>query len=223
MWQRFNLALGDDQLGFDRNINSSSDTRRGVTALAYLQSNNKLVTDNIRQFLNDVKHIEPSQYYYPPNDLHLTILSIITCVKNFTYSDINPCAYQALFLDAFSGINQIEIRFKGITATPECILIQGFPVGDELEKLRQKLRDGYSRSSLRTSIDKRYSIKTAHCTAIRFCSLLHNKHLLKDCLSKYRNHDFGSISLKHFELVFNDWYQRKSNTIGMAQYTSGGS
>ena len=218
MWLRFNSAQKNAQLELDPNINNPADNRRGVTALAYLNSNDDAVTYKIKQFLTDLAKIEPSQYYYPQEDLHLTILSIITCIEGFILQSINPRSYKDSFLAAVSDTESIEINFSGVTATPQCVLIQGFPVGSGLDILRQRLRDVFKQSGLRTSIDKRYLIETAHCTAVRFRSPIQNSERLLECLEKYRNYDFGSIHLNRFDLVFNDWYQRKANTIAIAQY-----
>lgn len=227
MWQRFNVALQGYNLSVDHNINSNTDTRRGITALAYLNKNNSEVAAQIVEFLHGLDAITPNQYVYPINELHITLLSIISCIDGFTLNDIHAPDYSTLFLEILSELPEFQITFKGVTATPNCIVIQGFPEGDVLALLRERLRKAFKASQLRTSIDSRYTITTAHCTAARFClpltsdntsasNRLNQSELLLAYLQSYRNHSFGTTTIKHVDLVFNDWYQRFSNSVAIA-------
>ncbi|MGL1957985.1 MAG: hypothetical protein OCD00_11790 [Colwellia sp.] len=54
----------------DSLINDPKDMRRGITILSYF---NNSVGVEISNFLEELKIIEPDQYYYPKNELHLTI------------------------------------------------------------------------------------------------------------------------------------------------------
>ena len=67
-------------------INDPTDMRRGITILSYF---NNSVEVEVSNFLEELKIIEPDQYYYPKNELHLTILSIISCITGFKLSNIN--------------------------------------------------------------------------------------------------------------------------------------
>lgn len=233
MWQRFRQALQNEGVCVDHNIHSNADTRRGVTALAYIEKNDAQVATRISEFLAGLQQVIPSQYFYPTDELHLTMLSIVSCVHDFTLDDIHTPDYTALFQEALSGLPEFSITFKGVTATPDCVVIQGVvdhgksgenEENDAVALLRQRLRNAFKSSTLRSSIDARYTLKTAHCTAVRFCSPLNTSanacvntkasesELLLNYLKRYRNHHFGTITVKHIDLVFNDWYQRLKNT-----------
>ncbi|GMM69275.1 hypothetical protein MTsDn1_25700 [Alteromonas sp. MTD1] len=234
MWQRFNQALHNEGVSVDHNIHSNADTRRGVTALAYIEKNDTQVATRISEFLMGLQQVIPNQYFYPTNELHLTMLSIISCVDDFTLDDIHTPDYTALFQEALSGLPEFNITFEGVTATPDCVVIQGVvdhgksgknEENDTLALLRQRLRNAFKSSTLSSSIDARYTLKTVHCTAVRFCSPLNTSsntkasesELLLNYLERYRNHNFGTITVKHIDLVFNDWYQRLNNTKRLAQ------
>jgi len=219
MWAIFCSALEKGQCEIDQNIGNKNDTRRGITALAYLESNNKSVVNEIDHFLNQVQQIEPEQYYHPINELHLTILSIITCIAGFKLTDINPTEYERIFNQVFNGIGSIEIELKGITASSSCVVIQGFPVDSSLAILRDRLRKNFKESGLRSSIDSRYKITTAHVSVIRFHTEIKDKDKLKILFKKYRNYSFGTVKLTKIELVFNNWYQNLSITEKLANYS----
>jgi 2'-5' RNA ligase len=209
MWENAIQCIKNDKYEVDSSINSSEDTRRGVTVLSYLP---KALGVAISELLDELKGIEPEQYYYPTNELHLTILSIITCVKDFKLSDIDVKAYSDAFEQTVKNIGPIKIRYSGITASPSCILVQGFPDNDQLNLLRDKLRSSFKKSNLYTTIDLRYEISTAHSTVVRFRSPLRNGDALIEVLSKYRAIDFGTHVVDRLDLVFNDWYQDLSVT-----------
>ena len=190
-------------------INNQLDMRRGITVLTYMDNS---VGEKISTFLDELKTIEPDQYYYPRSELHLTILSVISCTTKFKLSSINVEAYSSIFQETIRTIDTFKINFKGITVSPSCILIQGFPDSKQLNHLRDSLRERFKASKLESSIDSRYKLSTAHTTAVRCLAPFKNSNELMTVLSKYRNYDFGTLEVNSLDLVFNNWYQNSSIT-----------
>ncbi|ADT88302.1 hypothetical protein vfu_B00048 [Vibrio furnissii NCTC 11218] len=247
MWDNFCDAMRHNRYVQDPYLTHQSDTRRGITALAYLQSNSQFhhrraphdesrhyqlrqnrlrnvspleclsLTANIEAFLDQFRTQEPEQYYYPQNELHITLLSVISCVAGFQLADIDVARYAAVFQHALRDIEPIDIEFRGVTASPECIVIQGFPQGNGLNALRERLRDELQRSGLPTTADSRYKLVTAHASAVRFRAPLNDTEALLQLCQRYRHHVFGRMTLSACELVFNNWYQQRSVTQSLAQ------
>lgn len=219
MWRSFVSAMEEGNYVLDPWLSKlEEDDRRGITALAYLAPHSSSLTRNIGEFLRCVRELEPSQYYHPVSELHITLLSIISCVSGFRLDDIDSQAYIDIFLDVVKQHQQpIEIEFRGITASPSCLLIQGFTQGEGLDQLRQTLRERYQSSGLRSSIDSRYKIATAHSSCVRFCQPLKNPLALLSLCKKWRTTYFGSMKLNEIELVFNNWYQNLSITQVLAK------
>lgn len=213
MWDNAIQRIKEDNYELDNLINTAADTRRGVTVLSYLNSD---IGSSIREFLDELQGIEPDQYYYPDNEFHLTVLSIITCVKDLQVSDIDVQAYANAFKQAVQEIGPLKIRYSGVTASPSCILVQGFPDNAQLHDLRNKLRSSFKKAKLYTTIDLRYEISTAHTTVLRFKSALRNSTQFVEVLSKYRKKDFGTLEVDRLDLVFNNWYQDLSLTKHLA-------
>lgn len=216
MWKSFSQAIDGNQYQFDPLINDPSDTRRGITALSYLHYSRSL-SSQIARFQERVKEIEPDQYYQPITDLHLTVLSIVTCSENFALPASAALDYAEVFEEALSETGAFEIHFKGITASPSCILLQGFMPDELLSDVREKLRVAFKQSPLYSSIDTRYKIATAHSTIIRFKDRLKNPRKLYELMQNYRDYDFGIHSVKKLDLVFNNWYQQKEHTRLLAE------
>ncbi|WP_028866207.1 2'-5' RNA ligase family protein [Psychromonas aquimarina] len=209
MWMNSISAFKENLYETDPLINSPQDTRRGLTVLSYL---NPEVGEKVNVFLDELKSIEPLQYYYPQNELHLTVLSVLTCQQGFKLHDIDAPLYAHVFADAVKDLPPFTIKYTGITASPSCILIQGFPESGQLNMLRSRLRAAFKKAGLPTSIDLRYKISTAHTTAVRFKAPVHNSEKFIKTLYKYRNFNFGSVTIDRLELVFNNWYQNLSQT-----------
>jgi 2'-5' RNA ligase len=208
------LVHGEADL--DLLLDSEHDTRRGITLLARPPAR---ITSVIEALLADFQQLEPDQYYYPTSDIHLTILSIISCYQGFTLDVINPEDYRQTISTILQHIPPFRIRFTGLTASPGSIIVQGFPEDAGLQHLREQVRRYFQVSSLQQSIDQRYSIQTAHSTVIRFREKLVDPARLLRAVERYQQYFIGSFEITTLELVYNDWYQRKANTILLETYS----
>ncbi|WP_073371463.1 2'-5' RNA ligase family protein [Flavobacterium fluvii] len=195
-----------DTYHIEHEIDSPSDHRFGLTLLIRPDSQTK---NRIQAFLNELKEIDPDQYYYPDSDIHITVLSIISCYDGFDLATISLPDYVAVIEKSLVGIHDLEINFQGITASPSAIMLQGFPNTNSLNDLRNKLRVNFKESGLEESIDKRYAIQTAHSTVARFRKPIENKEKLIAILEKHRDFNFGKVKVESCYLVYNDWYQRE--------------
>jgi len=209
LFKKSSKAILSEGYTLDTKINDPSDKRFGITLLIRPSEE---IKDNIQLFLDELKKVEPNQYYYPASDIHITVMSIISCYEGFTLDKISSSDYIEIVEKSLVDVNKIQIDFQGVNASPSAVILQGFPVDDALDTLRNKLRENFKNTTLEQSIDSRYSIATAHMTVMRFKQKLENPEELIQVIEKFRNHNFGTFTVDKIELVFNDWYQRKKNT-----------
>lgn len=215
LWEKSLTKFKAGEFELDPFIDSPDDNRFGITLLLRPDRKTK---EKIGQFLQELQKIEPEQYYYPTSDIHVTIMSIISCYPGFDLENIEVNQYTSLFKNLISNMKPIEIAFNGITASPSCILVQGFP-SNNLNDLRNRIRASFKSSQHFQSIDKRYSIRTAHCTVARFKSpLKRNEEFIKQ-LIRCKNADFGVSKIDEVELVYNDWYQRKNKVKVLSTFS----
>ena len=205
MYDYASMQLKEKKIELDHMIDDPQDKRFGVTLLIRPSEE---VRQKIHDVLSLIKDIEPDQYYYPQSDMHITVLSIISCYQGFDIEGVNLEAIKQVIQSCLKDIKEVKIHFKGITASPSCVLIQGYPQKDTLEAVRNQLRKAFSKSKLELSIDKRYKLTTAHATVIRFRKPLHDYDLFCQMMDQYRTYDFGYSKIEQMELVLNDWYQR---------------
>ncbi|MBF9254633.1 mutarotase [Pontibacter sp. 172403-2] len=202
------LKIKSDSYQTDKLIDSPSDNRFGITLL--IRPDNQ-VRNRFQDLISALKAIEPDQYYYPNSDMHVTVLSIISCYNGFDVTQIRISDYVELIKKCIATPKHIEIQFRGITASPSCIMVQGFLSDDTLNRIRDELRTNFRNSILEQTIDKRYSIQTAHATVVRFRKELTKKDAYIKVLDDYRDFYFGTCAVDSLELVYNDWYQRNEH------------
>ncbi|RZF62234.1 mutarotase [Sphingobacterium corticibacterium] len=190
----------------DRLIDDKNDKRRGLTVLIRPNDN---IQGAIARFQQELMVIDKDQYYQPLPDMHVTVLSIISCYDGFNLEQIETSKYIRLFKQSARNIMDIGLHFQGISASPEAVIIQGFPLSEGLERFRDQLRENFKASALQQTIDARYRLTTAHITAVRFREYIRTPQKFAERLENYRDVDFGSFKPKEVELVYNDWYQKR--------------
>jgi 2'-5' RNA ligase len=198
--------IQSDSYQVDKLIDSDNDKRFGITLL--LRPDNS-VKVNIQKFLSEIRVIEPNQYFYRDSDIHVTVMSIISCYDGFNLSQIRIEDYVETIKKSIMGISCFKIEFRGLTASPSCLMVQGFLENNTLNQIRDNLRVDFKDTGLEQSMDKRYAIQTAHSTIFRLKEKIENKESFLDIVEKYRDYYFGTFTVDSLELVFNDWYQRK--------------
>lgn len=222
LWTQAKSSFDAHQFKFDPFLQKEKDHRYGMTLLARPPASVKHV---IVRILDNLVSVAPGQYYYPESDLHITILSIISCYPYFSPDDVDTDAYCQLISPVLSAAKPFRIAFRGVTASPSCILIQGFPESNQPNHIRDSLRKKFKRSGLKHSIDARYQLQTAHITVVRFKQPFINPDEFINKITKLRHHDFGSCRITKLELVANDWYhqERKVKIIDTFELSPPGS
>ena len=201
------IKIAADDYEIDPLIYSDHDDRFGLSLII---RPSLTVRNDIQKFLNELKDIEPHQYYYPNSDIHITVISVISCYSGLKLSQIEVPAYVELINNCLKNQDPIKIVFKGVTASPSCVMIQGFVNDDSLNQLRDRLRLEFKNSDLEQSMDERYVIQTAHATVLRFSEKLEQKEKFLEIIEKYKDYNFGMFEADTIELVYNDWYHREN-------------
>ena len=190
----------------DPHLLSTDDSRYGITLLIRPDA---FICSAIQDFLNTLKSIDPNQYYYPTSDIHVTVLSIISCFEGFELNQIDPAAYIRLIAKALENCTAFELEFRGVTLSSGAVMIRGHLVNDQLNHIREQLRNVFRASTLLHSIDERYTIFTAHSTVVRYQYPIEHIPAWIHKIRDYQDHFFGKQEVSRLELVYNDWYQRK--------------
>jgi 2'-5' RNA ligase len=195
------------------------DQRRGLTLIARPTAE---VRRRVAVFLNELRKLEPDQYYYHASEFHLTVLSLFTATEEHRPHFAKTEHYVSAVDLALRQAAPIRIEFEGITASPGALMIQGFLGNDELNDLREILRRQLRARRLAASLDQRYRLETAHMTVARFRAPLRDSERFADALEQARGRSFGAANIRSFSLVKNDWYMSSGATETLKRYRLAG-
>ncbi len=189
----------------DPYIDDPLDCRYGLTLLCRPSLK---VWQKVEAFLNTLYIYKSKQYFYRYQDAHVTVMPIISCEEGFSLDQVNLNEYYALLHKSLTGITPFSIRYVGLILSPSAVLIKGYPEDIQLNRIRENLRREFGKSNLKQSLDKRYLLKTAHSTVIRFTHSLNDIPFFLEQIEQAKFIPFGSFEVRQLEFVFNDWYQR---------------
>lgn len=196
------LNRGEPQ--FDPHLlDRAGDLRRGLTIVV---RPSPMVRDTVKDFIDRLTAICPGQHFYQPEELHVTVLSIISGTERWQKEMLQLDVYRAIIHNVLSKQRSFELKFKGVTATPSSVMIQGFPVSNQLDIIRDELRTAFARSGFSSQLDRRYKISAAHMTVMRFRQPKTDWKSLLALLEEGRNLYFGTMQVSHLQLIQADWY-----------------
>ena len=210
LWEEAVQAFAREELEFDPHLpEKGRDLRRGLT-LAFRPS--RTVQASIDAFLDKLKEVGPSQYFYRPEEFHVTVLAIIPGSARWQDQIHHLPEYQACAKTVLSRQRSFSVEFRGVTASRGAVMIQGFPGDDTLSNIREELREELRRRKLGQLLDFRYKIISAHMTAMRFCDARADWQSLLALLEENRTTRFGETRVTSLELILGDWYA-SANTV----------
>ncbi len=213
LWRRGEEAFARGAVNPDPQLErKEEDVRRGLTVILRLDGE---VARAMADFIAELKAIEPHQYYYAPTEFHVTVLSLLTCSADYRHSPEQITAYARALARGLAAAEPFAIRFEGVTATPEAVMVQGFPDRDGLNKIRNSVRAELEADRL--PIRQRYNLRGAHSTIMRFARQAKDSTRLLAILQGSRSKPFGATRVKAFELVENDWYMSNDRTRVLEQ------
>lgn len=196
-------------------LDKTGDRRRSATLLIRPAP---AVTARVAETLDQLAAMEPGQYYYRPDELHVTVLSLWTGTPEPEPYFAKLATYCAAIEKALAGVRPFSIDFDGLTASPAAVLVQGFPRSLALNDLRDRLRSEIGAAGLGHTLDGRYRISAAHMTAVRFCRPPQDLPRLAAVLQTLRRCPFGATHVAELQLVANDWYMSHDRVRVLATY-----
>jgi 2'-5' RNA ligase len=216
LWNEAVPAIGRNDVEPDGHLlNKTQDLRRGLTLA--LRPCSK-VQASIKTFLHELTDAAPGQYFYRPEEFHVTILAIIPGSETWQDKIQHLAAYQSIIDEALKRHRKFSIAFQGVTASRGAVMVQGFPGDDTLAQIREELRQALWKNKFGEQLDVRYKINTSHITVMRFCNAnVDGKHLLTT-LQANRTTDFGETRVANLELILGDWYASASTTRTLQKY-----
>ena len=217
LWQESLSAFDCGAVRLDAFLtNRQSDKRRSVTLVARPDA---AVCAQVKQFLDEIAAVALEQYFYQPQEFHMTVLSVIPGSDSWQQSAQRLPDYLAALDTVLGGSRKFSVTFRGVTASPEAVMIQGFPADNALSQLRDDLRAALVERGLGENLDRRYKIATAHLTVMRFCKPMNDWRPLKSLLAANRERDFGTICFRTLQLIEADWYASANSVKVLKEFS----
>ena len=217
LWRQSTVALKSGGWQIDAHLQKGKkDPRRGATLVARPDAK---IQERVGRFLHAAAGISPGQYYYQPAQLHLTVLAVIPGSTSWR-KDIHrlpPC--RKVLAQVLKNHPAFSVRFRGVTVSPDAVLIQGFPRGEILARLRDDLRNALRDAGVGENLDRRYKIAAAHLTVMRFANPKADWRGLRDFLHSHRDTDFGEMRFCSLPLVWSDWCASTGVARTLDEYT----
>jgi 2'-5' RNA ligase len=216
LWESSFTSVSQGDIDIDPYIaNPGSDQRRGMTLVFRPSPGMKTI---ILNFLDELRILEPGQYYYLDSNLHFTVLSLFTAIPNFQPQYDRLDEYEAAVKDAVKDSPAFSMQIAGLTISKSAVMLCGFPDSGILNGIRQTLRQNLVNRGLAQGLDKRYILVAAHTTILRFSVPLRNPAIFSQFLAANRERIFGSFQVTELQLVKNDWYMSQQHTPIINRY-----
>lgn len=204
LWRQTGALLKTNRIRVDPHLrDKASDSRRGVTLVGRPSA---VVRRRIGEFLREVAAMYPRQHFYKLSELHVTVMAIISG-SEFWREEIGRLpACQKVLNKVLKTSRPFRVHYRGVTVSPDAVMIQGFPTDDVLSRLRDAVRSAFGKAGLRGNLDRRYKTVTAHLTVMRFAQPETDWKRLLELLRAHRESDFGETRFQTLQLIRSNWY-----------------
>jgi 2'-5' RNA ligase len=217
LWNDAVAAFERGQPQVDAHLSDrANDLRHCVTLVL---SPSPAVRDAVADYLRCLATLCPGQHFYRPDELHVTVLSVISGTEHWQREMDRLPDCRRVIGEALSRHAPFKITFRGVTASPASVLIQGFPAGESLIAIRQDLREAFAQNGLGDMPDRRYKLTGAHMTAMRFAKPVSDLKPLLSFLKESRGFLFGECEVNEFQLIFDDWYASAEQVRVLQEYS----
>ena len=197
-------------------INRAADARRGLTLII---RPGPVALACITALLDELHALAPAQHIYRPDEVHITLLSVISAAPDVDLAAVPLDAYRAAFAEVFAHAHPFRVHMTGISASPDSVLVTG--QSDALNTLRDRLRAALKHVGLDGRSEQRYRSITAHSTILRFRSHPATLPALARFVESARSRDLDAWEVDEVEFVFNNWYMSFDVVRVLARYSLG--
>jgi 2'-5' RNA ligase len=192
--------LESGNIDIDKVLTSGSlDLRRGISLIIPIRQ----IVSSYEYLVDVFSNIDPNQYYYDFNDLHITVFDFIHAKKEYKRNSSLENAFLEISKKAVEKIRTFNIELRGVVFSRSAGLIKGYD-NNMLVLIRKNIRE--LMNSYNLTNDERYESESSHATFVRFRQTLQNPAKFNEAIENSRYAEFGVEEITNFELVEHDWY-----------------
>lgn len=188
------------------------DTRKGISLIVKLREENRKTYEEL---VENIRHIEPEQYYYPFEDLHITIFDFVSAKEKFISGNHDEEKIIKCTADVIAGSVPFTVAFRGIVCSREAVIINGYDE-NEVVRIRNKIRQKALECGIKN--EERYVSYSAHSTFMRFRKKLRDGKKFEKEIGIWREYEFWKEEIDTIDLVEHDWYNRSGTKRIIEEY-----
>ncbi|HEX9046891.1 MAG TPA: 2'-5' RNA ligase family protein [Verrucomicrobiae bacterium] len=196
-------------------LDPTKDHRRGVSLAFWLTPD---IQARMMPFVEALKKDFPGQHFYLSSELHVTLLTFISASEQWRKEIGDVARFRAIVRDVLAQYSAFKVVFRGVTAAPNAVMFQGFPVDPVLESIRADIRDACNREGFAGRLDRRYPNRAAHVTAMRFCRPQANWPRLAEVVAANRDTFFGEMAVDALQVTWGNWYASAGTVRLLAEF-----
>lgn len=181
----------------------------------------KHLASRIDKVVDLFREVEPDQYYYAPEQLHMTIQSIFTATEKYGIMAKEIHGLKDLIGTSLSRIGEFQVLLEGLSPVPDGIIVKGYSQDSALNTVRSELKERLRALVIDPGAIERYPSKTIHLTVVRYKRQLQNKSGVVDLLEKYKDYRFGIYTVQQLYWVKMDWYLTPGKTEILGEFRLG--
>ena len=140
-------SINKKGFNYDKELDNPSDLRRGLTLLI---RPNKKIKEAFELFIHQAREVLPDQYFYSVDDIHVTVMPIVSCYSGFSMEGIEIDRYDEIIQKAIKDKKKVIELVKAFS---------DFEFGcQSFEQLEFVYNDWYQRKSI-VQLLKSYNLK----------------------------------------------------------------
>lgn len=153
----------------------------------------------------------PGLYYYPAEDMHITVLEILRGRKGLRRPDaVQMEQYTACIKEVLRGNPPFSVCMQGLTASDSAVMVKGF-YEEPLARIRSGLRAILREKDV--FFEERYETYSCHITVARFSQKISDPSRLIKFLKDNNETAWGSWTAASLELTYHNWYDSKKENL----------
>ena len=141
------------------------------------------------------------QVIYTGASLHTTLRSIEFFRSHVTHDDDRVRKYIDILQEIVRGYNAFNVLYQGLTANKTSVIAQGWPLSDDLQKIRVEFHRQLGNAGLLTGPETQGVRETAHASLVVFTHPLEDPRSLVDFIEDNRETQFGYVNIDQIDVV----------------------
>ncbi len=174
-----------------------NDEQICLTSVVFVPENiSRKITEEI---IAPLRKIDPTQYFYPPESMHLTIKNVRVIKNPPTFGEEDARKVDKLFSELIPKFPKFEFSVEDVVRWPTSIAVAAY-CDDTLQELVSALDEGLKKIGVPD--DKKYASDSVYFGSITICRFTQDPNeAFFETLKSFRNRKVGKLKVEKISLI----------------------